>query len=76
MLKMKNEMPFLLGFQSWSFFNGKTPFPGAKAILIDVYMLVCAFLKHWRNVSLTSLMFFVLTRYKTVLKTLLLWSIF
>lgn len=26
-------MPFLLGFQCWSFFDGKTPFPGAKAVL-------------------------------------------
>ena len=26
-------MPFLLGFPCWSFFDGKTPFPGAKAVL-------------------------------------------
>ena len=32
------------------------------------------FLKPWRNVSLTCLMFFVLTGNKTELKTLLLWS--
>ena len=73
-------MPLFLGCQCWFSLDDKTPFPGTKAMLdmLYVHVLVCFvfFLKPWRNVSLTCLMVFVLTRYKTVLKTLLLGSSF
>ena len=68
-------MPLFLGLQRWFTFDDKTPFPGAKAILyvlyVYVYVLVCFWLfvfKPRRNVALTCLMFFVLTRYTTALK--------
>ena len=60
-----------------SSFDDKIPFPGAKTKLyvLRADMLVC-FSETWRHVSPICLMFFVLTRYKTVLKTLLLQSSF
>ena len=38
-------MPLFLGRQCWYFFDDKTPFPGAKAILsmLYVYVLACFF---------------------------------
>ena len=33
-------MPPFLGHQCWSSFDDKAPFPGAKAILTAVYMLI------------------------------------
>jgi len=68
-------MPLFLGRQCWSSFEEKTPFPGTKAMLTCCELVgLFFFLKPWRNVSLTCLMFFVLTGNKTELKTLLLWS--
>ena len=70
--------PFL-GHQCWYSFNDKPSFPGAKAVLTccvcaDLFCFLFFFLKPRRNVHLTCLRFFVLTRCNTVLKTTLLWS--
>ena len=67
-------MPPFLGCQCLYSFDDKTPFPGAKATLTHYVLADLFFLKPWRNVSLTCLVFFVLTRHKTVLKTIFLQS--
>ena len=59
----------VLGHQCCSSFRYKTPFLGAKAILTHCVRAVFPILKPCRNVSLTYLMFFVLTRQNIVLKT-------
>ena len=68
-------MPPLLGCKCWFSFGDKTCFPGTKAMLTH-----CAHadLLFWNLEGMypSCLMFFVLTRYKTVLKTLLLQSSF
>ena len=68
-------MPPFLGCQWWCSFNDEMPFPGTKAILTPVYMLICyccfEILKEWIPNFLSGqkakMVFFVLTRYKTVL---------
>ena len=67
-------MPPFLGLQCWSSLDDKTPFPGAKATL-TCYVCAGPFcfsaLKECTP-DLFDVLF--LTRYKTVLKTVLLWS--
>ena len=60
MMRIPSQVPkpYYLLCTSWSVF----------------WIFLVLFLKPWRNVSLTCLMFFVLTRHKTVLKTMLLQS--
>ena len=69
-------MPFLLGFQCWSFFEGKTHFPGAKAVLTGCVHAGLFFLESLEKYKPRFFLFFVLTRYETVRKTLPLWSMF
>ena len=58
-------MPPFWGHQRWSSFNDKTPLPGAKAMLT---CSVRAGLSLFLNTEeMTCLIFFVLTRYETVL---------
>ena len=53
----------------------RLPSQGPRPCWLAVNLLDCSFfLKSWRNVSLTCLIFFVLTGNKTALKTLLLQS--
>ena len=53
----------------------RVPSQEPRPYWLAVYMLICfCFFKSWINVSLTCLMFFVLTRYKPMLKPMLLWS--
>lgn len=51
----------------------RLPSQAPRPFWLAVYWLIC-FLKPWRNVPQTCLMSFVLTRYKTELKTMLLRS--
>ena len=71
----KDYMPLFLGHQCWYFFDQKTPFPGAKAILTH---WVCAdlFFETLKECfsELFDVWFFGLTRYNTMLETMLLWS--
>ena len=43
---------------------------------LTMYLLIFFFFKPWRNVTLICLLFFVLTRYKSVLKIMRLWGSF
>lgn len=65
-------MPPFPKHQCWSTCNDKTPFPGAKAMLTCCARADLVYSKPWRNVSLTCVVFFVLTVHETVLKTMLL----
>lgn len=63
-------MSLFLDTDTGNFFENKTPLPGVKVKWLTVYMLDCSFiffffLKPWRNVTVTCLLFFGLTRYKT-----------
>ena len=51
--------PFLEG-QCWYSSDDKTPFSGAKTILTGYVQSYVFFLKPWKNVSLTCLIFFML----------------
>ena len=60
------------GYQCWYFFDDKIHFPGATAIVTHCVCADLCLFKPWRNVFLILLMFFVMKRYKIVLKIMLL----
>lgn len=56
-VKNKDEILLFLGCQCCSSFDHETPFPGAKAMLLTVYVLVWLFFKSGRNIFPNYLMF-------------------
>ena len=68
---------FLTRMQMLVLLNAKIPFSGAKTLLTFCMYVDLSFFKNLEGMYLwlvSCLMFFVLTRYKTVLKKMLLWS--
>ena len=62
-------MPLFLGCQCWASLNDKIPFPATRCrpdLLCMCWSVL--FFKPWRNVSLTCLKFFLLTRIKLCCK--------